>query len=121
MSVLSGDCRFVTLLSPRCRPTLPTTPAGFAKGFAFSKTSRCTKSRRAEYTEQRQRAMRRKPEGISAHRPSGLAKRRLTLPLMRVTNVQFPTAFSAGILPPLRQTACYRLAFSLFLFYPCQF
>ena len=44
-------------------------------------------------------------------RPSGLAQRRLTLPFMRATNVQFRTAFSAGLLPPLRQTACWRLAF----------
>ena len=28
---------------------LPLTPAGFAKGFAFCKTRRCTKSRRASY------------------------------------------------------------------------
>ena len=28
---------------------LPVTPAGFAKGFAFCKTRRCTKSRRASY------------------------------------------------------------------------
>jgi hypothetical protein len=30
---------------------------------------------------------------------------------MRATNVQFPTKLSAGLLPPLRQTASYRLAF----------
>ena len=38
-------------------------------------------------------------------RPSGLAQRRLTLPFMRATTFQFRTAFSAGLLPPLRQTA----------------
>ena len=46
---------------------------------------------------------------ISPHcsqRPSGLAQRRLTLPFMRATTFQFRTAFSAGVLPPLRQTAC---------------
>ena len=35
----------------------------------------------------------------------GLAQRRLTLPFMRATTFQFRTAFSAGLLPPLRQTA----------------
>jgi len=36
-------------------------------------------------------------------RQSGLAQRRLTLPFMRATNVHFRTAFSAGLVPPLRQ------------------
>ena len=41
-------------------------------------------------------------------RPGGLAQRRLLLTFMRATNVQFRTAFSTGILPPLRQTASCR-------------
>ena len=35
----------------------------------------------------------------------GLAKRRLTLNVLRATSVQLRTALSAGLLPPLRQTA----------------
>ena len=44
-------------------------------------------------------------------RDGGLAQRRLPLPLLRATNVQFRTTFSAGLLPPLRQTARCVLAF----------
>jgi hypothetical protein len=39
------------------------------------------------------------------YRPGGLAKRRLPLHFMLATKVQFPTKLSAGLMPPLRQTA----------------
>ena len=45
-----------------------------------------------------------------AQRQSGLAQRRLPLPFMRATTFQFRTAFSAELLPPLRQTASCVLA-----------
>jgi hypothetical protein len=40
-----------------------------------------------------------------SQRDGGLAQRRLPLNVMRGTNFQFRTAFHAGFLPPLRQTA----------------
>jgi hypothetical protein len=36
----------------------------------------------------------------------GLAQWRLTLQFLRATKFQIRTALSAGLLPPLRQTAC---------------
>ena len=42
---------------------------------------------------------------VCSQRPSGLAQRRLPLPFMRATNIHLRTAFSAGLMPPLRQTA----------------
>jgi hypothetical protein len=38
-------------------------------------------------------------------RHSGLAQWRLTQMVMRAANVQFRNSFSAGLVPPLRQTA----------------
>jgi len=63
------------------------------------------------YSLSRNVLLSRRALAADAQRFGGLAQRRLTLPFMRATNVQFCTTFSAGILPPLRQTACCTLAF----------
>jgi hypothetical protein len=47
-------------------------------------------------------------------RPSGLAQRRLPQMFMRGTKFQLRTTLSAVLLPPLRQTASYVLAFVCF-------
>jgi hypothetical protein len=51
-----------------------------------------------------------------SQRPGGLAQWRLPLSFMRATNVHFRTTFSAGLLPPLRQTARYLLPIFVGLF-----
>ena len=45
----------------------------------------------------------------------GLAKRRLTLNVLRATSVRIRTTLSAGLLPPLRQTARCVAGISLIL------
>jgi hypothetical protein len=56
---------------------------------------------------------------LSAHdaqRPGGLAQRRLPQQVKRATKVKISTKNSAGVLPPLRQTASWLLCI-LFLIY----
>ena len=52
---------------------------------------------------------RRRFRGIAANGAAAWRQRRLPLPLLRAINVQFRTTFSAGLLPPLRQTARWLL------------